>query len=940
MNNSYASQIYHAHMLRMFFEDLEQWKSDREQAGKPSDLQQQAYDDLFKGTDADIYIPLWASACKGKGDILLDDTTLSVIKFYKKYGYTSVRMDGNPADFIGEQLRFLEYLTVCSQDSGGDCDEAVEQFIDEFLLDTVKELCKAIGRISDIHEDVLDVCDQLKRFVRRDVDPVDNSENLVASFDSASWERNEEIPVEPARTVKTAGVNNCGGNCKLETIVQEGCVLFLDSAEPDPEDPLHLRACPRGRGYRHTFLTSRRLRYPMKRREDRGIGKYERITWEQAAEEIAAKMDETMRLYGPASRYVIYGTGTCTVTRGDHCIKRLLIQQGGFLAHYNSYSSACSNYITPYVLGDLRSAGHVSDVMNSKLIIMWGHNTAETIIGPFRNYYLMKAKEAGVKIIVIDPRQSESALSMADQWIPIKPGGDIALANAMAHVIFSKGLQDQAFMDRFCVGFDEEHMPEGVPAGESYHSYLFGLKDGIVKDVRWAERITGIPADVIEALAVEYATTKPACILPGLGIQRTSGGENAIRATIALAAMTGNVGVPGGGASGTVTPQGHEEPPEIYKPENPFKGEIPVFLWSKAIDLPQEMTPREDGLKNMDRMPSGIKLLFNMSSNVLINQHSDINDTKRILSDTTKCETIVLSDLFMTPSARWADYVLPAPSLFENATIPNVWATDDYVLYCDKAIEPVFESKFEYLWIKEIARHLGLYDEFTDGHEDAAGWAETCYEDLRTRETELPDWETFKKKGGYMYKENECIVPFRDNIEQGIPFNTPSGKIEIFSKRLYDLDNPEEIGGVPIHFLLTEGPEDPLLAKYPLQMVGYHTKRRCHSIHDQNPLMEELDPPAVWMHPYDANERSIQDGDLVEVFNDRGTVRIPAKVTTRIMKGVCAMSQGGWYKPDEKGVDVRGSINVLTFTHKPTPIAKGNPQHSNLVDIRKSSPDA
>jgi len=149
------------------------------------------------------------------------------------------------------------------------------------------------------------------------------------------------------------------------------------------------------------------------------------------------------------------------------------------------------------------------------------------------------------------------------------------------------------------------------------------------------------------------------------------------------------------------------------------------------------------------------------------------------------------------------------------------------------------------------------------------------------------------------------------------------------------LDNPEEIGGVPIHFRTVEGPEDPLREKYPLQMVGYHTKRRCHSIHDQNPLMEELDPPAIWLHPVDANNRSIADGEIVEVFNDRGVVRLPAKVTDRIVQGVCAMSQGGWYTPDEKGVDIRGSINVLTLTHKPTPVAKGNPQHSNLVDVRK-----
>lgn len=926
------SFLCHAHILRAFFEDLQAWRSLSGKYDIKSTLTEQDYDDLFKGTDASIYVPLWASACKGGGDILLDETTLDVIKFYKKNGYKQIIMDGNPPDFIGEQLRFLEYLSVCEIKEPGKYISEMQDFINAFTLDTVKELCKALEKHTQNIE-VLEVCKKLKEFVSDDYTEFADAEEMLRRFESSSWKKQNEIALAPSKTIKSTGIGNCGGNCKIETKVQEGCVISISA--DTTTDGLQLRACPRGRGYKYTFLSSKRLRYPMKRREERGAGKFKRITWTQAEKEIADKMKETLDLYGPSSRYVIYGTGVCSVTRPDHCIKRLLSIQGGFLFHYNSYSSACANYITPYVLGDLRSTAHVSDVMNSKLIIMWGHNTAETIIGPFRNYYLMKAKEAGVKIIVIDPRQSETAISMADEWIPIRPSSDVALANAMAYVIYEKNLQDQAYMDKFCIGLDEEHMPEGIAAGESYKSYLFGVKDGVKKSPEWAAPITGIPAETIERLAIEYATTKPACILPGLGVQRTSTGENSIRATIALCALTGNIGVSGGGASGTVTPQGHEEAPEIYKPENPFKGLIPAFMWSKAIEKHEEMTPKADGLKNMDKLPSGIKLLFSLASNTLINQHSDINDSKRILSDTNKCEMIVVSDLFMTSSAKWSDLLLPAPSLFENATLPSVWATDDYILYCDKSIEPVFGSLYEYEWIKNIARNLDLYDEFVDGCETTEDWHKRIYDDLRTRETELPEWEVFKKAGGHMYKENECIVPFQENIEKGIPFETPSGKIEIFSKQLYDMDEPEEIGGVPVYFKCAEGPEDPLIATYPLQMVGYHTKRRTHSNHDQNPILEELDPPAIWIHTDDANERSIVHGEIVEVFNDRGVVRIPAKVTNRIIKGACAMSQGGWYTPDENGVDVRGSINVLTFTYKPTPVAKGNPQHTNLVEIRK-----
>ncbi len=158
----------------------------------------------------------------------------------------------------------------------------------------------------------------------------------------------------------------------------------------------------------------------------------------------------------------------------------------------------------------------------------------------------MKARENGAKVIVIDPRMSDTVMTMADKWIPIRPSSDTALIDAMAYIIWQEGLQDQEFMDRFCIGFDEDHMPDGVPFGESYHSHVFGLRDGIEKTPQWAEKITGISAYVIRELAVEYASSKPAAMLPGFAPQRTMTGEQACRGFVALACMTGNVGFSGG----------------------------------------------------------------------------------------------------------------------------------------------------------------------------------------------------------------------------------------------------------------------------------------------------------------------------------------------------------------------------------------------------------
>ena len=166
-------------------------------------------------------------------------------------------------------------------------------------------------------------------------------------------------------------------------------------------------------------------------------------------------------------------------------------------------------------------------------------------------------------------------------------------------------------------------------------------------------------------------------------------------------------------------------------------------------------------------------------------------------------------------------------------------------------------------------------------------------------------------------------------------FPTPSGKIEIFSKRLYDMKDPE-IPAIPKYVKTWEGPEDELREKYPLQLFGWHSKKSVNSIFNNfnEETMGDLAKHRLWINVEDAEDRKIKDGDKVKVFNSRGQLIIEARVTDKIMKGVAAMPQGGWYKPDEKGLDKGANINVLTKQH-PTPLAKGNPQHTNLVEVEK-----
>ena len=905
------------------------------------------YDFLFRGCDADFSPPLWASVCREER-VLCNQTTLDVIKAYYRNGYMPVRMEGNPPDYIGEQFRYLYYLETAGEK------DSLTAFTDTYTLDNQKQLLQALKKrgtfdpFIGISQYLLEVLAGRRtaslaafadRFGIRDrlADLWSILKPYAEEFAEVSEDgiRDEIIP-EEVKVTRSGGINNCGGKCVITPHVQEGCILRIES-DTSSNDP-QIRACVRGRGYRKTFLSMDRLRYPMKRIGERGSGKFRRISWEQAVQEISSEWKRIRDTYGPGSRYVNYATGVTGLMRPTVLAKRLLAADGGYLNSYGSYSSACASYISPYIFGDMFFGNSPEDMLNTNLIIFWGDNSTETIFGSERNYYLSRIKEKNIPVIAIDPRFSQTAIAYADEWIPVRPSTDAALADAMAYTIFQEGLQDQAYMDQYCIGFDEKHMPEGIPANESYHSFLFGLKDGIERTPEWAEAITGVPAEKIRELARKLAGAKPACIISGYGIQRTGNGEQATKAIATLAAMTGNVGISGGNAGGCGMTREHQGPALALPPiDNPYKGSISIFLWTKAIEHGEKMTAREDRVHGVDRLDSKLRMMLNLAGNTLINQHSDINDTMRILKQDDLCQLIVCSDIFMTPSARFGDYVLPAPSVFETNNITAPWRGGNYLIRNNKVIEPLFGTRFEWEWLEEISRELGLYEEFTGGHPDLDYWLEESYHALRKKEPELPEYRVFCEEGGWQYRNRKVYIAFEDQIKDPIkhPFKTPSGKIEIFSKTLYDMQL-ENVPAVSGYFPCPEGPEDPLRERFPLQLIGWHTRRRTHSMHDNNEWQDEIEMPGLWINPADAEPRGIRNGDEVRIYNDRGTVIIPAVVTERIMPGVTAMSQGGWFKPDKNGADRRGSINVLTDAAHPTPLAKGNPQHTNLVQVEKA----
>ncbi|EGD6612937.1 DMSO/selenate family reductase complex A subunit, partial [Escherichia coli] len=573
-------------------------------------------------------------------------------------------------------------------------------------------------------------------------------------------------------------------------------------------------------------------------------------------------------------------------------------------------------------------------LLDTKLVILWGHNPTETIFG-HTNYYFQKMKQNGTRFIVVDPRYSDTVSSLADQWIPLLPTTDNALMDAMMYVIISENLHDKTFIDTYTLGFDENSMPEGVPANESLVAYLFGAKDGIHKTPEWAEKITHVPAQSIRQLARDYATTKPAALIQGWGPQRHICGERTARGSTLLASITGNVGIKGGWAAGYGGSSNRKFCVGPDMPENPVQAKISIMNWMQAADDASKVTP-QDGLKGVDKLDSNIRLLFSLAGNYLANQNPDVHQAAKLLEDESKIEFIVLSDLFMTPSAKYADVLLPETSFMERWNIGETWGTASYLILSEKLIEPDFERRTDYDWLRDVAKKLGVEAEFSQGR-DEKQWIEHIWEQTRLAmpDENLPDFATLQKTRRHLFKSAPHIA-FEANIRdpQNNPFPTPSGKIEIFSKRLFDMQDPE-IPALSHYVPAFEGPEDKLTAKYPLQLITWKGKNRANSTQYANPWLQEVQTQKLWLNPQDAKQRGISEGDSVKIYNDRGVSIIPVEITPRIIPGVVAMQAGAWWQPDAQGIDRGGCANVLSST-RITALAKGNSHQTMLVEVEKA----
>ena len=719
--------------------------------------------------------------------------------------------------------------------------------------------------------------------------------------------------------INTGCCHDCGGRCTLKAHVKDGKIIRFET--DNGEEP-QLRACLRGRAYRQKVYHPDRLKYPMRRIGERGEGKFERISWDEALDEIARKMKDIKEKYGNASILFVPGSGNQGMLHGVTPSGLMLNQFGGYTRMWGAPSYEGALFASMATYGTMMTGNAREDLLNSKLIIMWGWNPATTIWDPGTPFMFAKAREKGIKIVNIDPIFTDSAAVLADQWIPIRPGTDAAMLSAMAYVIINENLQDQNFIDKFTVGFDK------------YKAYIMGKEDGTPKTPKWAEEITKVPSETIINLAREYAINKPAAFMAGWGPARTAMGEQYSRAANVLCAITGNIGINGGYASGfmrayysreSVGSAGKKKSGPIKQEE---KEEMEKKQTPRGNPVDFRASPRQDALYKLrggtnpastrihfneyydailqgkkGGFPADLKMAYIVAENRL-NQYSNVNKGVKALKS---LEFIVVLEQFMTPTAKFADILLPVNTFMERNDIAVPWLGSPYYIYLNKAIESLYESKSDLEICKALAPKLGIDPGLLNLSEDQ------ILRMFSSPRKDIKSYDQMKRDGFYKVKVEEPFVAFKEQIAdpENNPFPTLSGKIEIYCEHVAELDIPN-MPPIPKYLSHEEHYDAPLAKKYPLQLLTPHNKRRTHSSLSMIPWLQEVEPHMVWINSIDAESRGIQHGDLVDIFNERGRIRIPAKVTERIIPGAVLIYQGAWYNPNEEGVDVGGCGNVLT----------------------------
>lgn len=709
--------------------------------------------------------------------------------------------------------------------------------------------------------------------------------------------------------------------------------------------------------------TSSRIRYPMvregylkngpKSREGRGSEKFVRVSWDKALDLVASEMKRVYGEYGPSAVFGrSYGwMSTGKVNASINLQQRLLNFCGGFIGCENSYSTAAISKILPYVVGsgDPRSTSWDVVIKHAERIVFWGADPIVTNdidwLTTLHNGtgYVRALKAKGTKTYSINPVATDTGEYLGSEWIAPRPGTDCAMMLGMIQELVKSGKADMAFLEKYTSGHKE------------FLDYVMGRTDGVEKTPEWAEGKTGVKADVIRKLAHDFREHRT-MIMMGWGIQRTQYGEQPHWMGFALAAALGQIGLPGGGI-GTNYQYSSGGSPTAYGPflggisgaVKPLKPSTLPWKGSQVIPVARFVECFLNPGKTIDfngrkvTYPE-VKLVMWAGGNPFTHQP----DTNKLARAWKKPDTVIVTDTVWTATARHADIVLPAATVFEHNDITNIGTySNDGLVAMQQAIKPQWESKSDYWIFSELAKRMGCGKEFTEGL-DEMGWIKRLYAESKAMGerigVKLPEFDEFWKKGYVLYDvraKDRNFIAFEDfrKDPKANALTTESGLIQLYSPKIAGYGYKDCLG-YPSYLEPTEG-VNTRTQETPLALMACKSRYRMHSQLDGTMShdfanIEKREP--CWINPVDAKSRGIANGDVVLVKNKRGAILAGAYVTERIMPGVVVVHHGAWYDPQkthEGWIDVHGNSNTLTMDEPTSNLACGNIASTALVEVTK-----
>ncbi|MCC6890429.1 MAG: molybdopterin guanine dinucleotide-containing S/N-oxide reductase [Hyphomicrobiales bacterium] len=679
-------------------------------------------------------------------------------------------------------------------------------------------------------------------------------------------------------------------------------------------------------------------------RQRRGVEPFVAVDWETAVGLVAGELSRVKDAFG--NRAIFAGSyGWSSAGRLHHAkslLQRFMNLIGGATVQVDTYSNAAASVIAPHVLGDSRAIGGPTTTFDSiaahtRLVVSFGGMPLKNLqidaggTGEHSSQASILALAGrGIQFVCISPLRTDLPAELKAEWLPAAPGTDTAIMLGLAHTLVAEGLHDAAFLNRYTVGFDR------------FRRYLMGDDDGEPKDAEWAARISGLDSVTIRALARRMAATRT-FITTTWSLQRADHGEQPIWMTVVLAAILGQIGLPGGGFGfgyGSMNRMGQAR--SLVAPLNrpvgrsPLKSFIPVARISDLL-----LGPGETIDYNGQRITfPDIRLVYWCGGNPF-HHHQDIN---RLVEAWRRPETVIVHEIFWTPTARHADIVLPATTTLERNDIAA--SADRYMFAMHQAIAPVAGARNDFDIFADLAQHFGMRDAFTEGRSEME-WLRHLYEVVRQQAArhgiERPDFETFWELGYVadpVPREFDYLAGFRADPD-GNRLRTPSGRIEIFSERIASFGY-DDCPGHPVWIAPAEWLGAPKADRFKLHLISNQPTLRLHGQLDNGPVSRQAKingREPVLINPADAAARSIADGDAVRIFNDRGACLAGAMLTDAVGRGVLQLQTGAWYDPDEPGLvgalDRHGNPNVLTLDKGTSKLAQGPSSQTTLVEVER-----